>query len=176
VSNNPRDGAKTQDQSEKKQWGPIVVERRSKRFAEDGRIIAEKAQEIKRKWNETTATGKPTHKSSCINVNDLRSTASVIGLVGRDGNPISSDLIEKIANLEAQSSKNLEEKCDHVTCVLVGNRVQEDFENSEHSPNLNSVDTEDFSLIKSRVETNIHNGRVIDRARKKGNDWPFLEH
>jgi hypothetical protein len=63
-----------------------------------------------------------------------------------------------------------------MNCVLVGNRVQEDSKISEHNPNLNSVDTEDFSLIKSRVETNIHNGRVVDRARKKGNDWPFLEH
>jgi hypothetical protein len=176
VVNISRGGTKTQSQAEKKQWGPIVVERRSKRLAEDGRTIAEKAQEIKRKWNETSATGKPTQKSSCINANDLRYTASVIGLVGRDGNPVSSDLIEKIANLEAQSSKSLKEKCDHMNCVLVGNRVQEDSRILEHNPNLNSVDTEDFSLIKSRVETNIHNGRVVDRARKKGNDWPFLEH
>lgn len=77
-----------------------MVERKSKRQVEDGRSILEKAHDTKRKWNEAIPAGKNKHKPSHISFCDLSTTASVMGLVGKDGNPISNDLVRKIADIE----------------------------------------------------------------------------
>jgi hypothetical protein len=78
------------------QWGPVIPLRRSARHAEDGRIMMEKAQEAKRKWNLDDKTGnkKPTNLSK----NHLLSIAKEISLVGMDENP---NLVDDMLDLDS---------------------------------------------------------------------------
>jgi hypothetical protein len=99
-------------------WGPVIVERRSKRYVEDGRTILEKAQEVKRKWLDVAAGGKTKQKPIHVNFNDLSSSASVIGIVDKDGYPVSDRVIREIEELESRRSKTYSDGCEHDFCVL----------------------------------------------------------
>jgi hypothetical protein len=74
--------------NKKKEWGPIVVQRRSKRDLGGEKTILEKAQDIKRKWNEVPLKGMTKQTPLHITSDDLSRMAFVTGLVNRDGNPV----------------------------------------------------------------------------------------
>jgi hypothetical protein len=67
----------------KNQWGPTIPLRRSSRHTKDERLMMEKAQDAKRKWNLDDKTGKNTNISKPLLIN----VAKEIGLVNLDGNP-----------------------------------------------------------------------------------------
>lgn len=72
----------------KKQWGPILAQRKSKRIQEDGRSALEKAQDCKKKCNLEVVKG--TNQSSSLHTNkvSLSSIIVKIGIVSGDGNPL----------------------------------------------------------------------------------------
>jgi hypothetical protein len=108
------------EKTKKQQWGPVVVKEKSRRQAEDGRTIMEKAQDIKRKWNEAETTGKIKQKHLHVSASDLSNLASAIDVVSKDGHPVSSMLINEIESVESRKSKKHEESCDKSSCDLVG--------------------------------------------------------
>jgi hypothetical protein len=113
----PKVGAKEKDQKERKEtWGPVVVERRSQRYADDNRTILEKAQEAKRKWNEEDPKGKTKQKPLHINSADLISTAAVIGLTSKDGNPVGDETVRKIVVVEEQKYETAIKNCNADSC------------------------------------------------------------
>jgi hypothetical protein len=63
--NNIPEAAQINKQQLGKTWGPMIVERRSKRNESDTRTTLERAQEIKRKWEEEGTKGK-TLKNPCM--------------------------------------------------------------------------------------------------------------
>jgi len=67
----------------KNQWGPTIPLRRISRHTKDARLMMEKAQDAKRKWNLDDKTGKNTKISKPL----LIYVAKEIGLVNLDGNP-----------------------------------------------------------------------------------------
>jgi hypothetical protein len=98
--------AKTGGKAIKKKWGPIIVERRSNRYVEDGKTVLEKAQEVKRKWDEEDIIGKIKQKPLHISFDDLNNVVVVIGIVDKDGNPISSKVVREIEALEEEKHIN----------------------------------------------------------------------
>jgi hypothetical protein len=91
----------------------VVVKEKSRRQVEDCRTTMEKAQDITRKWNEADSTGK-------IKQKPLHVSASAIGVVSKDGHPVSSMLINEMESVESRKSKKHEESCDKSSCDLVG--------------------------------------------------------
>jgi hypothetical protein len=149
-----------------KQWGPIVVKERHKRHVEDNKTVMEKAQDAKRKWNE--AKGITKQKPSHVTSADLSNTASIIGIVGKDGYHVDSKLIKHLESLEEEKSKAHEERCDQNFCELVGNRSTEGDMDANQGFGLDPLDTEDnFELIRNRVEINMHRGRVVARNKRR---------
>lgn len=107
---------------------------------------------------------KPLHVTSSY----LSITASAFGLVGKDGNLVCTDLIKEIADVEEQNSTKHEEKCNQNSCTLVGSGVKVANKDTEQCLALDPlVESENFNLAKSRVETNIQSGRVATRNKKK---------
>lgn len=80
-------------EKKKNQWGPTISLRRSARLGDDGRLMMEKAQEAKRKWNLEDKTGKNPRISKTL----LSAVAKEIGLDNLDGNP---SVIDSIINLD----------------------------------------------------------------------------
>lgn len=79
--------SKTNRGNSKNQWGPSVPLRRSSRLVDDGRIMMDKAQDSKRKWNLDDNPGINSKSQSYVSVVLLQSVAKDIGIAGLDGNP-----------------------------------------------------------------------------------------
>jgi hypothetical protein len=108
----PKAEAQEKIQKEKKKsWGPVVLERRSQRHADDSGTILEKAQEAKRKWNEEDPKDKTKQQPMHINSVDLVSTSSAIGLTSKDRNPVEDKVIRKIVIEEEQKYEAAIKNC-----------------------------------------------------------------
>jgi hypothetical protein len=135
-----------------KEWGPVVVQRRSKRLAGDSKTVIEKAQEVKRKWNEDPSTGMTTSKSYQINFDDLKLSAVVVGIVGKDGNPIKDAIINDMVAVEEKRALSYMSKCDHESCRAVDENPRSCVQGSAIGDSVNnSSDIVGCNFTKSRV-------------------------
>ncbi|CAN6363764.1 unnamed protein product [Urochloa humidicola] len=80
----------------KKKWGPVLVQRKSKRNQGDSRNAMKKAQDVKRKWKEENNTGIRKLKSLHISTDDLVATAEAIGIIAMDGNPVEHSMVVEL--------------------------------------------------------------------------------
>jgi hypothetical protein len=69
-------------------------------MVEDGRSMLDKAQDIKRLWNDPKPTCISRNYTTHITATDLHTVSTAIGVVSRDGNPVSSILVNKIDSVE----------------------------------------------------------------------------
>lgn len=97
--------------SKKSQWGPFLPVR-SSRNIDNGKLMMEKAQEAKRKWNLDEKTGNLT-KNSKISKTLLISVAKDIGLDVMDGNP---DIVEAMIELDCSRIAASELNCTIPNC------------------------------------------------------------
>jgi hypothetical protein len=83
-----------------KHWGPVKATRRSERNEGDTRTMLTRAQEAKRKWQQEPPKGNKLITNPLISTNELLHSASVFGIVGQDGNPVSKEIIERVELIE----------------------------------------------------------------------------
>jgi hypothetical protein len=89
----------------KGKWGPIMTTRKSSRNANDTRPMMTRAQEAKRKWQETHPKGKTNSDLPFISEHALHAVATAICLVDRDGNPVDDEVVGKIMKEETNRDK-----------------------------------------------------------------------
>jgi hypothetical protein len=153
---------KDQGAGEKK-WGPVVVERRSKRHVEDGKTVLEKAQDTKRKWNEGARTGITKPKHNLVTYDDLRSSALFFGIVHKDGNPVNNRVIKEIEKSEIDRNRVYSDSCSHELCI---GEKEDGFCGTQESEPDNTGDAVDFERIKNRVESSVISGRIGCRSKR----------
>ena len=90
----------------KQVWGLIPAQRKSKRFNDDGRSMLEKAQDYKRKHNLDSMQGNNSKPFSKTNSSTLANIASEIGIISRDGNPLSQSMLDNMVKLDKLRSEN----------------------------------------------------------------------
>ncbi|CAL5054326.1 unnamed protein product [Urochloa decumbens] len=92
--------------TKKKKWGPIVVERKSKRNVGGNTNAMKKVQDIKRKWREEINEGKKraSNSSPYIFVENILDCANTIGIVTLDGNPVDREIAENLEEIERKRS------------------------------------------------------------------------
>jgi hypothetical protein len=104
-------GAGVKSEKAKGQWGPVLAQRKSKRFSEDSRTMLEKAQDFKKQCNLEAVKGiKPLSSFQDVKVN-LTNVADRIGIVSRDGNPIPHSMLDNMVSLDEQRVANFQKIC-----------------------------------------------------------------
>jgi hypothetical protein len=135
-----------------KEWGPIVVERRSKILVGDSKTVIEKAQEVKRKWNEEPSAGMTISKANQINFDDLKLSAVVVGIAGKDGNPVKDAIINDLVAVEEKRALSYMSKRNHESCRAVDENPKSCEQGSAiEDPVNSSSDTVGCNFTKSRV-------------------------
>jgi hypothetical protein len=135
-----------------KEWGPIVVERRSKRLAGDSKTVLEKAQEVKRKWNEEPSTGMTNIKANQIKFDDLKLSAAMVGIAGKDRNPVKDATIKDLVAVEERRALSYMFKCNHESCRVVDENPKSCEQGSANDDPVNSSsDTVGCNFTRSRV-------------------------
>jgi hypothetical protein len=164
----PKVGAKKKDQKEKKEnWGPVVVERRCQRYADDNRTILEKAQEAKRKWNEEDPKGKTKQKPLHINSADLIYTVVIIGLTSKDGNPIGDETVRKIVVVEEQRYETAIKNYKADTCnpPVDTEEVAESSREQGFASGVSGGNTDSSQLQEGKINAVAGRGRRNTRNR-----------
>jgi hypothetical protein len=59
-----------------------------------------RAQEVKRKWQQNPPKGNNNFTCPLISESDLLCAASILKIVGKDGNPVSEKIVEKVVTIE----------------------------------------------------------------------------
>jgi hypothetical protein len=125
VSSNENDKQTENKQDGKNmKWGPVVVERRSKRQGGDNMTIIEKAQETKRKWNDDKTSDMTALKPLHVTLDDLRRIAKVTGIVTKDGNPINDTLVSNLVEKESERHKVYQDGCSSCNSIDVMRRQE----------------------------------------------------
>jgi hypothetical protein len=157
-----------------KHWGPVKATRRSERNEGDTRTMLTRAQEAKRKWQQEPLKGNKLITNPLISTNELLHSASVFGIVGQDGNPVSKEIIERVELIEKSRDdifvENKEKLKDQANLVSGG----DDTTMNQDSRQDCVEGDEDSSLSDEIVATMRHNSlpgkgevEIVGRKRNK---------
>lgn len=114
--------------SKKQQWGPVMPLRRSARNVDDGRVMLDKAQDFKRKWNLEDNAGKKKKTNVDITAHRLTDIAKEVGITLEDGNP---DLVNQLINIDKDRCMTSKLECKHSSCCSSSTGVVRQEESSK---------------------------------------------
>ena len=165
--------ASNEKPAEKKKWGPIEAERKSKRGTNDGRSVLEKAQDAKRRWSEGITKGKPS-KPPPISKPEILCNAKAIGISGKDGSPVNDSCISDILAIESNRGICFSDSCN--TCCTVDNVIVDPSESGEIQGADPESSKDTHPTGKGGVSTSEVGKPVAGRRYTGLNDRSFLEH
>lgn len=95
-------------------WGPIKVQKRSLRNLGNDKTMLERAQELKKKANMDIPKGNL--RIPAIKTSSLISVAADIGIVGVDGNPSMSCVLDNIVSIDNDRCTAYTKVCKLSSC------------------------------------------------------------
>lgn len=167
TENQSQYSSKSQDQvpppkaKKKKVWGPIQPERRSKRQAQDGVPILERAQALRMK-NDLEIPRGITHFSCHLSSQNLSDLGSKISIAIEDVENSKETCVDSILDNNARRSKEFRASCSFADCTKhMGVEKTSSLASSSREAQGNSKATEGTSVILDHlVDTHTTEGSV----------------
>ena len=116
VVNQGKDGGVAKSKPRKRGWGPVQLERKSKRVPLDGMNMVEKAQALKKKNNLEFKKGKKVSKQ--ISSSSSLDIAASIDLDVPVEELSKQKVVDQVLDLEIERNKNFNATCSKVDCPI----------------------------------------------------------